>query len=47
MSVCVCVCERECVCVCVCVCVYRCIYPGGVLNLNTHRLMGTRVTVGT
>ncbi len=36
-----------CVCVCVCVCVYRSIYPGGDLNLNTHRLMGTRVTVGT
>ncbi len=36
-----------CVCVCVCVCVYRFIFPGGDLNLNTHRLMGTRVTVGT
>ncbi len=34
--------------VCVCVCIlYRFIYPGGDLNLNTHRLMGTRVTVGT
>ncbi len=31
----------------VCVCVYRFIYPGRDLNLNTHRLMGTRVTVGT
>ncbi len=28
-------------------CVYRFIYPGVDLNLNTHRLMGTRVTVGT
>ncbi len=28
-----------------CVSVYRCIYPGGDLNMNTHRLMGTRVTV--
>ncbi len=45
MSECVCVCVCE--CVCVCVCVYRFIYPGGDLNLNTHRLMGTRVTVGT
>uniref|UniRef100_A0A672MN61 Periostin-like n=1 Tax=Sinocyclocheilus grahami TaxID=75366 RepID=A0A672MN61_SINGR len=36
-----------CVCVCVCVCVYWFIYPGGDLNLTTHRLMGTRVTVGT
>ncbi len=36
-----------CVCVCVCVCVYRFISPGGNLNVNTHRLMGTRVTVGT
>ncbi len=35
------------VCVCVCVCVYRFIYHGGDLNLNTHRLMGTLVTVGT
>ncbi len=35
------------VCVCVCVCVYRFISPGGNLNVNTHRLMGTRVTVGT
>ncbi len=48
MCVCVCVCgerererERE------CVCVYRFIYHGGDLNLNTHRLMGTLVTVGT
>ncbi len=30
----------------VCVCVYRFIYSGGDLNLSTHRLMGTRVTVG-
>ncbi len=48
---CVCVCVRVCVCVCVrvcvCVCVYRFIYHGGDLNLNTHRLMGTLVTVGT
>ncbi len=36
-----------CVCVCVCVCMYRFIYHGGDLNLNTHRLMGTLVTVGT
>ncbi len=36
-----------CVCVCVCVSVYRFIYPGGDVNLNTHRLMGTRVTVRT
>ncbi len=35
------------VCVCVCVYVYRFIYHGGDLNLNTHRLMGTLVTVGT
>ncbi len=27
--------------------VYRFIYPGGDLNLNTHRLMGTRIKVGT
>ncbi len=32
---------------CVCVCVYRLIYPGGDLNRNTHRIIGTRVTVGT
>ncbi len=35
------------VCVCVCVCTYLFLYPGGDLNLNTHRLMGTCVTVGT
>ncbi len=34
--------ERERESVCVCVCVYRFIYPGEDLNLNTHRLMGTR-----
>ncbi len=34
------------VCVCVCVCTGF-IYHGGDLNLNTHRLMGTLVTVGT
>ncbi len=28
-------------------CVYLFLYHGGDLNLNTHRLMGTRVTVGT
>uniref|UniRef100_A0A8C2DXL9 Inverted formin, FH2 and WH2 domain containing n=1 Tax=Cyprinus carpio TaxID=7962 RepID=A0A8C2DXL9_CYPCA len=32
--------ERVCVCVCVCVCRFK--YTGGDLNLNTHRLMGTR-----
>jgi len=32
---------------CVCVCVYMFFYPGGNLNLNAHRLMGTSVTVGT
>ncbi len=33
------------VCLCVCVCLF--LYTGGDLNLNTHRLMGTCVTVGT
>ncbi len=45
VSVCVRVCVR--VCECVRVSVYRFIYHGGDLNLNTHRLMGTLVTVGT
>ncbi len=49
MSVCVSVCVCGVVCVVCCVSVYRTgfIYPGGDLNLNTHRLMGTRVMVGT
>ncbi len=51
----VCVCARAhvcvylCVCafafVCLCVCVF--LYTSGDINLNTHRLMGTCVTVGT
>jgi len=50
---CVCVCMRRvCLyvymrCVCVCVYVYSFIYPGGDLNLNRYRLMGTHVMVGT
>ncbi len=31
--------------VCVSVCLF--LYTGGDLNLNTHRLVGTCVTVGT
>ncbi len=37
---CVCVCQ----CMCVSVCVFLFFYPGGDFDLNTHRLMGTRVT---
>ncbi len=54
-NLCVCVCPVfVCVCVCVrvsgvsvCVCVFLFFYPGEDFNLNTHRLVGTRVTVGT
>lgn len=28
-------------------CMHLSLYPGGDLNLNVHRLMGTCVTVGT
>ncbi len=45
MSVRVCVCTPMCVSECVCVCLF--LYTGGDLILNTHRLMGTCVTLGT